>query len=298
MRQLEIVGARSVEWREAPAPELGGDGDAIVRPLAVAMCDLDAAFLSGVVPVAEPFPLGHECVAEVVQIGDAVQGFAPGDRVIVPFQISCGACAACQAGHTGSCTAVPRGSAYGMRPLGGDWGGALADRLRVPFADTMLLPLPDGVDPVAVASVSDNVPDAYRAVAGPLASAPGADVLVVGGWARSIGLYAVACARALGAASVTYADTDRGRLDKAATLGAEIVDLPEGEWPPKLGRFPITVDASGLHAAHRPLPRPRADQARPGALIRPRSCSSAARRSRRCRGRRRRGCCRAGGRRR
>ena len=189
----------------------------------------------------------------MIEVGDAVRGVVPGDVVVVPFQISCGECAACAAGHTGSCRTVPRGSAYGMQPLGGAWGGALADVLRVPFADAMLVALPDGLDPVALASVADNVPDGYRAVAAPLAHAPGADVLVVGGWARSVGLYAAACAKALGAGRVVYADTDPGRLEQAAALGAEPVAVPAGEdgapaWPAKLGRFAITVDASGHHA--------------------------------------------------
>jgi threonine dehydrogenase-like Zn-dependent dehydrogenase len=234
------------------APGLECDGQALVRPLAVAMCDLDGALLAGVLPVEEPFPLGHECVAEVIEIGDAVRGVAPGDVVVVPFQISCGQCAACEAGRTGNCENVPRGSAYGMQPLGGPWGGALADVLRVPFADAMLVPLDAGLDPVAVASVADNVPDGYRAVARPLADAPGAEVLVVGGWARSVGLYAAACAKALGAARVVYADADPGRLETAAALGAEPVTVPVDEngalaWPNKFGRFPITVDASGQH---------------------------------------------------
>ncbi|HEX8053631.1 MAG TPA: alcohol dehydrogenase catalytic domain-containing protein, partial [Thermoleophilaceae bacterium] len=211
MRQLEITGVRSVEWREAPEPALGGDGEAIVRPLAVALCDLDSAFLTGAVPVGDGFPFGHECVAEVVEVGDGVESVRPGDVVVVPFQISCGACEACEAGHTGSCRTVPRGSAYGMKPLGGDWGGALADRLRVPFADAMLVPLPDGLEPAAVASVADNVPDGFRTVAAPLAATPGAEVLVVGGFARSVGLYATAAAVALGASRVVYADTDEGR---------------------------------------------------------------------------------------
>jgi alcohol dehydrogenase len=253
MRQLEIAGAGEVRWNDVAAPTLEGDGEALVRPLAVALCDLDAAFLSGAIPIAEPFPLGHECVAEVVEAGDAVRLVAPGDVVVVPFQISCGACAACAAGHTGNCRAVPRGSAYGMQPLGGPWGGALADLLRVPFADAMLVPLADGIDPVAVASVADNVPDGYRAVAGPLAREPGAEVLVVGGRARSVGLYAAACAGTLGASRVVYADADTGRLDRARALGADTIEVPKGEhgapaWPDKLGRFPITVDAAGDHA--------------------------------------------------
>jgi alcohol dehydrogenase len=252
VRQLVITGARSVEWRDAAPPTLQGDGEALVKPLAVALCDLDGAFLAGLVPVGDPFPLGHECVGEVVDVGDDVRGVTPGDRVVVPFQISCGACPACVGGHTGSCTTVPRGSAYGMKPLGGDWGGALADLLRVPFADAMLVPLPDRVDAAAVASVADNVPDGYRSVAAPLAAAPGAEVLVAGGFARSVGLYAAACASALGAGRVVYADTDPHRLERAAAVGAEPVEIAldangQPAWPSKLGRFPVTVDATGSH---------------------------------------------------
>jgi alcohol dehydrogenase len=254
MRQLEVTGAHSTEWREAPDPRLEGDAEALVRPLAVAMCDLDAGFLSGMVPVGEPFPLGHECVGEVVDHGDAVTSVRRGDRVVVPFQISCGDCAACRAGFTASCETVGAGSAYGMRPLGGDWGGALADLIRVPFADAMLVPLPDGVDPVAIPSVADNVPDGFRAVAGPLRDSPGAEVLVAGGVSRSVSLYAVLAAKALGAGRVVYADHDEGRLAAAAALGAEIASIPVGDdgtarWPRKLGRFPITVDGSGDHGA-------------------------------------------------
>lgn len=260
MRQLEITGPRAVRWSEASAPALQGDGEALVQPLAVALCDLDAIFLSGAIPVAEPFPLGHECVGEVIEIGDGVRTVVPGDVVVVPFQISCGRCPECAVGRSGNCRTVPRGSAYGMQPLGGPWGGALADVLRVPFADAMLVPLGDDLDPAAVASVADNVPDGYRAVAAPLAHDPRAEVLVIGGRARSIGLYAAACATALGAERVVYADIDPGRLERAAALGAEPVSVRASEdgapaWPAKLGSFPVTVDASGdhggLHAALR-----------------------------------------------
>jgi len=87
---------------------------ALVRPIAVARCDLDIAFAQGTVPMQGPFGLGHECVGEVIDLGDAVRTVAIGDRVVVPFQISCGACARCAAGQTGHCTAVPPRSAYGL----------------------------------------------------------------------------------------------------------------------------------------------------------------------------------------
>jgi threonine dehydrogenase-like Zn-dependent dehydrogenase len=129
-----------------------------------------------------------------------------------------------------------------MKPIGGDWGGAFADLVRVPFANAMLVELPEGVTPTAVASASDNLPDAWRTVAPFLADRPGADVLLVGGWARSIGLYAVAIARALGAGQITYLDVDRNRLEIAEKLGARAIEGPPRR---RAGSFPITVDASG-----------------------------------------------------
>jgi threonine dehydrogenase-like Zn-dependent dehydrogenase len=132
---------------------------------------------------------------------------------------------------------------YGFGAAGGDWGGMLSDLLRVPFADGMLVPLPSGLDPLALASASDNIPDAWRGVAPHLAEMPAADVLVVGGGARSIALYATGLALALGARSVTYRDTDPARLAIASDLGAEAVDAAVGEATPH--GYPIVLDAGG-----------------------------------------------------
>ena len=103
MRQLTFVEAGKLEWREVPDPQLEGDGEALVRPLAVATCDLDLALIRGSAPAGREFPFGHECVAEVLEVGDAVHSVAPGDRVSVPFQISCGECGRCRRGQTGNC---------------------------------------------------------------------------------------------------------------------------------------------------------------------------------------------------
>lgn len=72
MRQLFYLGPGRVKWREVSDPQLCDDTDALVRPLAVATCDLDTALLQGDVPFEGPFPLGHEGVAEVVAVGDDV----------------------------------------------------------------------------------------------------------------------------------------------------------------------------------------------------------------------------------
>jgi threonine dehydrogenase-like Zn-dependent dehydrogenase len=252
MQQLTMTADRQVEWWDVPEPALRGAGEALVRPLAVALCDLDQPILRGDAPIPGPIALGHELVAEVADVGDDVRTVVPGDRVVVAFQISCGDCARCRTGQTGDCTAVPPRAMYGFGAFGGDWGGALSDLLRVPFADAMLVAAPDGVAPAALASASDNIPDGWRTVAPHLAQRPGADVLVVGGGGPSIALYAVDAARALGAGRVVYADADPERLAVAAALGAETVD---GPFAGSYGEFPITVDASaahaGLHAALR-----------------------------------------------
>ena len=238
MRSLVVEEPRRVAWQEVPEPQRRFEREAIVRPLAVAACDLDLPMILGGTPFPLPIHLGHECVGEVVE---GPEGFAPGDRVIIPFQISCGNCERCRRGLTGNCETVPPRSMYGFGAFGGDWGGMLSDLALVPYADAMLVPIPEGVDPTTVASAADNMPDGWRTVAPALAEVPAADVLIVGGAGRSIALYAVDAALALGAASVTYVDTDAERLGVAQTLGAQVV---EGQPEQSLGTFPVTVDAT------------------------------------------------------
>lgn len=241
-------GPGELAWEDAPEPTLRDPRDALVRPIVVARCDLDPAIASGLYPMPAPFAMGHEMVGEVVAVGERAGACRPGDRVIVPFQLSCTACAMCRRGYTNACEQVPPGAAFGLGAHGDiDLGGALADVVRVPWADVMLVPLPSGVDPIAAAGVPDNVSDGFRCVAGPLADASGAEVLVVGGLASSVGLYAAMSALALGAGRVVYVDDAPERLRLAASAGAETVDAT-GRWGElDLGRrFPVTVDANVL----------------------------------------------------
>ena len=241
MQQLTYTAPHELEWRDAPLPRLTGDEAALVRPVAVATCDLDAMIIAGESPFAAPFAIGHECVAEVVEAGDDVHSFARGQLVSVPFQISCGACAPCRRGRTGNCASVDFMSTYGFGPAVARWGGFLSELVCVPYAEHMLVPLPAGVAPAAVASASDNISDAWRAVAPPLAQEPGAPVLIVGGASSgSIGLYAAALAIALGAESVTYVDADADRRATAKALGAQTL----ADTPQRLGPFAVTVDAA------------------------------------------------------
>jgi alcohol dehydrogenase len=246
MRQLACTGPGSVQWREVPEPRLTGDGDALVRPLAVARCDIDLPLTSGAFPIGEPFALGHECVAEVVALGDGVRGLELGQRVVVAFQLSCGRCRSCAAGHSANCDAYPVLSDFGMQPLSGtEYGGMLADLVRVPHAEAMLAPVSAQLDPVALASVSDNVLDGYRAVAPHLADRPGSEILIVTHGLKSVPLYAALAAIALGAERVDFASNDDDVLAVAERLGAHPIRTEFGSKPAR--RYPIVVDA-GLTA--------------------------------------------------
>ncbi|WP_406352920.1 zinc-binding dehydrogenase [Streptomyces sp. NBC_00658] len=238
MRELTYVAKRTVEWREAPDPKLQSDQEAIVAPVAATSCDVDSMILAGHGFIDPPFALGHECVARIVETGDAVTAVAPGDLVVVPWSINCGTCDNCRAGLTAHCTAVPHMAMYGA-PIGGSWGGLFSDLVRAPFADAMLVPLPAGLDPVAMASASDNWSLSWRLVAPHLKNRPGARVLVV---ARgSIGLYVCDIARALGASDVLYVDPDPEHRRIAESYGARTAEAIE---PVRHG-FDLAVEATG-----------------------------------------------------
>jgi threonine dehydrogenase-like Zn-dependent dehydrogenase len=270
MRELNLVATGRLEWVDRPDPVLQAPDDVIVRPVVVGRCDGDSlplhhhvsramqaglkagvidpvvGHICGPVPFAGPFAIGHEGVAEVVQVGSSVTGLAVGDRVVVPWSVSCGACEHCRRGLTSKCLTTTEGrvlAAYGFGPACGPYGGMVSDLLRVPFADHMLVRLPDGLDPLRAVAASDNLADAWRTVVPHLKARPGARVLVVGGGAQSIGLYAAGLAVAHGAAVVEYADSDRQRIGIAESLGVTTHQRRRRSSTPR-GTYDVVVEAS------------------------------------------------------
>lgn len=251
MRALVATPGGKLYWRAVATPPPPGPKGAIVHPIACATCDMDCPVMLGATQIPLPLHLGHECVAEVLSVGEQVMAVRPGERVIVPFQINCGECAPCRAGHTGNCASVPPLSMYGFGLGTGHWGGAFSDELRVPYADAMLVALPDGIEPAAVASLADNVCDAYRHI-GPhlpraLAADPDAEVLIVAAagerslFTPSTPLYTGLIALAMGARNVYFADGRAHVRAQAEALGMRALHPRELR---RKGPFPLVADVS------------------------------------------------------
>jgi threonine dehydrogenase-like Zn-dependent dehydrogenase len=278
VRELQYQRAGKLAWAERADPELVDPTDALVRPFIASRCDGDTvplhrpvsramqlgiaaraidpvvACICGRVPFRGPFAIGHECVAQVVALGAAITGLRVGQTVVVPWAISCGQCARCRAGLTSKCTTTTSGelAAFGFGTACGPWGGMVSDRLRVPFAQHMLVPVPDGIPSARVVAASDNLADAWRSVVDPLRARPGGRVLILGGGAKSIGLFAAGLAVARGAAIVDYQDDDPQRRAIAESFGARATarGTPRGTYDVAVE---ATSRAAGLRAAIRAL---------------------------------------------
>jgi threonine dehydrogenase-like Zn-dependent dehydrogenase len=280
MRELQFIRSGRLAWQERDAPMLEDPGDAIVRPFLAGRCDGDTlpihrpasrplqagialraidpvvGCICGKVPFKGPFAIGHECVAQIVAVGADVKEVRVGDTVVVPWAVSCGSCPRCLRGLTSKCATTTQRTlaAFGFGPASGPWGGMIADEIRVPFADHMLVPVPAGVPASRVAAASDNLADAWRSVVPPLAERPGGSVLILGGGAKSIGLYAAGLAVAHGAGVVDYLDDDpeRGRI--AESFGARTQSRRRTT---RSRGYDVVVEAtsraSGLRAAVRAL---------------------------------------------
>ena len=273
MRELQLIRAGRLAWADRPEPQLTDPGDAIVRPFIAGRCDGDTVpihrpvsramqvaiklgaidpvvgCICGRVPFKGPFAIGHECIAEVTAVGADVRDLQVGDRVVVPWAVSCGTCGPCRRGLTSKCATTTQSTlaAYGFGPASGPWGGMIADAFRVPHADHMLVTVPAGVPAQRIASASDNLADAWRTVAPPLSARPGGSVLIIGGGAKSIGLYAAGLAVAHGAGVADYLDDDPARRQIAESFGAQT--YARGSGPAR--SYDIVVEGSSRAAGVR-----------------------------------------------
>ena len=215
MKALVYQGPAKKEWRDVPDAAIQDPTDAVVRVDTTTICGTDLHILHGDVPaVTEGRVLGHEAVGTVTAVGDGVKSFAVGDRVLVPAITKCGRCEYCQRGMPSHCQTVGG--------IGWIFGhlidGTQAESVRVPYADTSLYAVPDGVTNEQAIFLADSLPTGYEV--GVLAGGvrPGHTVAVVG--AGAVGLSAILTTGLWGASKVIAVDTNKFRLTKALEFGA------------------------------------------------------------------------------
>jgi threonine dehydrogenase-like Zn-dependent dehydrogenase len=258
MRSLTYLAPGEVEWREAPSPTLEGDREALVQPIAASRCDFDRDIVRGESPFQGPFAIGHEGVARVIEVGDAVKNVSVGDSAVVVFHVSCGQCERCRRGLTAHCLKTPPAASYGM-PGGGLWGGLFDDLIRVPFADAMLTPLPDEIDPIDAVAAGDSLGLAQLVISRNRSEDGGLGRVAVLGRGEH-GLYQAAIAIGRGAQAVLHIDSDAERREIAEHLGALVSPGPPDQAD---GPFDLVIDAAASEAWLRRAVR----MLEPGAMV-------------------------------
>lgn len=239
MQALVFEGPGLIVVRDRPEPRVIDDGDAIVRVTASGLCGSDLHPYLGREPMARGTIPGHEAVGVVEAVGPDVTLVAVGQRVIVPFTTSCGNCEPCRRGVSARCS---RGALFGWRDPSDEASGldgCQAEAVRVPLADTTLVPAPD-VDDHAALLLADNLPTAFAAVE---RARPSNSLTVVG--LGAVGLGVVAIARRIGIERVVAIDPVTERAAAAMTLGAEI-GVPGATEPTS-----SVVEAAGSDSAQR-----------------------------------------------
>ena len=215
MKALVYHGPGQKAWEDVPDAAIQDPTDVVVRVDTTTICGTDLHILHGdVAAVTDGRILGHEAVGTVTEVGEAVKGFAVGDRVLVPAITKCGRCEYCQQGMPSHCQTVGG--------IGWIFGhlidGTQAESVRVPYADTSLYAIPGHVTNEQAIFLADSLPTGYEV--GVLAGQvrPGDTVAVVG--AGAVGLSAILTTGLWGASKVIAVDTNKFRLDKALEFGA------------------------------------------------------------------------------
>lgn len=265
MRAVTYHGTGNVSVDNHPDPTILTPYDAIVRVTSTAICGSDLHMYAGYVPtVMKGDVFGHEFMGEIVEVGSAVKKVKTGDRVLVPFTISCGSCRNCRLGKTSLCdNSNPNAwmadmligytcsGLYGYSHAFGGYPGGQAEFVRIAWADANAFPVPDELSDEQVLFLTDIFPTGYQAAdqAGIL---PGDTVAIWG--CGPVGWFAIQSAYLLGAERVIAIDRVPDRLDRARALGADTINLEDVDVVETLknetgGRGPDrAIDCVGMEA--------------------------------------------------
>lgn len=240
MRAICWQGKKDLRCETVPDPIIEDPKDAIVRVTSTCICGSDLHLMNGFVPGMCPGDvLGHEAMGEIVEVGPEARakGLKVGTRVVVPFQMSCGECEQCAQGAYSVCQRSNRNAdlamamfgdttagLFGYSHLTGGYAGGQAEYLRVPFAATTVLPVPDDGPDERWLFLSDILPTGWQAAA--QADIRPTDTVAVWG-CGPVGLFTIQSALTQGAARVIAIDDVPERLALAQRLGAEPLDRSE-----------------------------------------------------------------------
>jgi len=239
MRALCWHGKGDIRYDTVPDPRIEDPQDAIIKVSSCAICGSDLHLMDGYIPFMERGDvLGHECMGEVVEVGRATRDLKVGDRVVIPFTITCGRCEQCRKGNYSVCENSNRNAGLAARMFGhsgaglfgyshitGGYAGGQAEYVRVPFADTTAIKAPkNGLSDDQLLFLSDILPTGWQAAVH-CDIQPG-DVVAVWG-CGPVGQFAIRSAQILGAHTVIAIDRVPERLRLARDIGAIPIDLEQ-----------------------------------------------------------------------
>ena len=265
MKALVWMGKKNVEVQTVDDPRILNPRDCIVKITSTAICGSDIHLFNGYIPTLEKGDiLGHEFMGEVVETGPKVTRIKVGDRVVVPFTISCGQCIHCRRQQFSACdntnpnwhlgetmTGYPTAGMFGYAHMTGGYAGGQAQFARVPHADVGLLKIENDLPDEKVLFLSDIFPTGYMAAEN-CDIVPGRSVVAVWG-CGPVGQFAIRSAFLLGAAKVIAIDSVPERRKMAEDAGAFTLDSG-GDVMEELkvltgGRGPdASIDAVGMEA--------------------------------------------------
>ncbi|HSP58868.1 MAG TPA: zinc-dependent alcohol dehydrogenase [Halomonas sp.] len=265
MKALCWHGKNDIRYDTVPDPEIEDPRDAIVNVSSCAICGSDLHLLHHFIPAMESGDVvGHEFMGEVVDVGNATKSLKVGDRIVVPFTITCGECDQCRRGNFSVCErsnrnkpladlAFGHGGAglFGYSHLTGGYAGGQAEYVRVPFADSTHIKVPNGLTDEQVLFLGDIFPTGWQAAV--QCDIEPTDTVAIWG-AGPVGQFCVRSAVLLGARQVIVIDNVPERLSMAEAGGAIAINFDEQSVLDRLqeltaGKGPEKcIDAVGLEA--------------------------------------------------
>lgn len=239
MKALVWHGKEDIRYDTVSDPAIEHPRDAIIKVTSCAICGSDLHLFHNLVPAMLPGDImGHETMGEVVEVGSSAKSaLKKGDRVVIPFTIVCGECEQCQRGNFSVCERSNRKKELGDKAFGhstaglfgythltGGYPGGQAEYLRVPFADTTHVKVPDGIEDEKLLFLSDILPTGWQAAV--QADIQPGDTVAIWG-CGPVGQMTIRSAILLGAEQVIAIDRLPERLSMAAAAGATTIDFTQ-----------------------------------------------------------------------